>query len=287
MNIAISGITGLVGSNLSEYLTSQGHTVTGLLREDFARGTTHLAEKLKGMDAVVHLAGASIIKRWTPKWKETIYHSRIDTTSKLVSAINGMIAPPGIFVSASAVDIYDTFDVHDEFSTVYADDFLSDVCIAWEREAMKINHEKVRLSIIRMGMVLSAKGGALKKMLSPFKLGLGAKIGDGLQPMPYIHISDLTRAIEWIISREDAKGIFNLVAPEIVSNVEFTKALSSALNRPALFTIPEFMLKLIYGEGASVLINGQKVISKRLEKEGFQFEFPDLASSLYNLLKKS
>lgn len=283
MNIAISGITGLVGNALSKRLLNSDHAITGLIREDFKHDKSRLVEKLEGIDAVVHLAGAPILKRWTSKWKDVIYHSRVDTTSLLVSAINSMINPPKMLVSASAVGIYDSIEVHDEYSTDYDDNFLADVCTAWEREALKVDEEKTSLAIIRLGVVLSSSGGALKKMLMPFKLGLGGKIGDGLQPMPFIHIEDLTRAIEWILSN-NKKGIFNMVAPEMVSNIEFTKSLASVLKRPAFMTVPEFALKLLYGEGASVLTNGQKVVTKRLLEEGFEFEYSDIHSALHNLL---
>lgn len=285
MKIAISGITGLVGRALSDHLLSTGYSITGIVRNDFKHGAAHLANKLEGIDVVVNLAGAPILKRWTSDWKEEIRSSREDTTSLLVSAMNDMPHPPGVFISASAVGIYDTFEVHDEYSTAYADDFLADVCTAWERSALNINSEKTRLSIIRLGVVLSLNGGALKKMLLPFSLGLGGKIGDGLQSMPFIHIDDLVRGIEWIIENENNSGIFNMVAPQMISNVEFTKALASELHRPAFLTIPERGLKLIYGEASQTLTKGQKVVPKRLMEKGFEFKYPDISSALRGLLK--
>lgn len=286
MNIAISGITGLVGQACSERLLNAGHCVTGIGRNDFNLGIDHIESKLNGIDVVVHLAGAPILKRWTEKWKDTILKSRTETTRKLVEAMNGMSHPPSVFVSASAVGIYDTFEVHDEYSTEFADDFLSSVCKQWEVEAMKIDTPKTRLAIIRLGMVLSAEGGALKQMSLPFKMGVGGRIGDGLQPMPYIHIDDLTAAVQWIIDNEDQKGVFNMVAPQMISNAEFTSALSAVLNRPAFFVIPEFVLQLVYGGAAKVLTKGQKVVPHRLPDSGFQFEFPDIRLALANLLNK-
>jgi uncharacterized protein (TIGR01777 family) len=286
MNIAISGIAGLVGRALTDRLLNNDHCVTGLVRADFESGKSHLLTKLEGVDAVIHLAGAPILKRWTSEWKETIFTSRVNTTSLLVSAINEMVNPPRIFISASAVGIYDTFEVHDEYSTAYGEDFLSEVCMAWESEATKVNTSKVRLSILRLGVVLSARGGALKKMLLPFKMGVGGKIGDGLQPMPFIHIDDLTKAIEWLIHSDDKKGIFNMVAPQMISNIEFTKALTGVLNRPAFFTVPEFVLRLFYGDASQVLTEGQKVVPKRLPEQGFRFDFTDIQSTLTHLLNK-
>ncbi|WP_462317095.1 TIGR01777 family oxidoreductase [Marinilabilia sp.] len=285
MNIAISGITGLVGNALSQRLLNDGHCVVGLFRQDFEKGSAHLAEKLDGVEAVIHLAGAPILKRWTKKWKDVIWKSRTDTTKMLVSVINSLPNPPSVFVSASAVGIYDTYEVHDEYSTEYAEGFLGDVCKAWEVEAMKINNHKTRLAIARLGVVLSTNGGALKQMLFPFKLGLGGKIGDGLQPMPYIHIDDLTRGLEWIIKHNELKGIFNLVAPQMISNTEFTQAMSAILNRPALIPVPEFALKGLFGEASSVIAEGQKVIPRRLPETGFEYQFPDIRLVLADLLK--
>ncbi|MFW6328122.1 MAG: DUF1731 domain-containing protein, partial [Bacteroidota bacterium] len=181
--------------------------------------------------------------------------------------------------------IYDTFEVHDEYSTDYGNGFLSMVCRRWEAEAMNVDTRKVRLSIVRLGMVLSKEGGALKKMLLPFKLGIGGKIGDGLQPMPYIHIEDLIRGITWIIEHDDQEGVFNMVAPQMISNAEFTSALSAVLNRPAFLIVPEFGLRILYGEAAGVLTKGQKVIPHRLPDSGFKFLFPDIRLTLTNLLK--
>lgn len=284
MNIAISGISGLIGSFLSERLLNRGDCVVSLSRNDFQQGEKHLTEKLDGVDAVVHLAGAPILKRWTPRWKEIIRKSRTETTSLLVGAINKMSAPPEILVSASAVGIYDIYEVHDEYSTNYADDFLANVCKEWEEEALKVDDSKVRLCITRFGLVLSEQAGALKQMLLPFKLGLGGKIGDGLQPMPFIHVDDLTSALEWLISSKDKKGVFNMVAPQMISNLEFTKALGKVIKRPAFLTVPEWGLKLLYGDAAQVLVKGQKVVSKRLQEGGFRFTYPDIHSALDNLL---
>jgi hypothetical protein len=286
MNIAISGITGLVGQALAERLLNAGHCVAGIGRADFGRDIAHLQNKLKGVDVVVHLAGAPILKRWTKKWKETILSSRTETTAQLVEAMNGMMLPPSVFVSASAVGIYDTFEVHDEYSTEYADDFLTMVCQRWEAEAIQVDTAKIRLAVVRLGMVLSSEGGALKQMALPFKMGVGGRIGDGMQPMPYIHIDDLTAGVEWIINHDDQKGVFNMVAPQMVSNAEFTDALSAVLNRPAFFVIPEFALRILYGGAASVITEGQKVIPHRLPDSGFQYRFPDIRLALGDLLKK-
>ncbi len=285
MNIAISGATGLIGSALSETLKEHGHRVTMLTREDFSGGVNHLTQKLEGMHGVVNLAGAPILKRWTPEWKHTIYQSRVETTSLLVAAINGLKKAPKVFVSASATGIYDTVEVHDEYSTAFAKDFLGEVCTDWESEAMKVDKRKVRLVILRLGIVLARQGGALKQLLLPFKLGLGGKVGDGLQAMPFIHLHDLVNGIEWALTTHGKKGVFNMVAPQIISNGQFTRALGKALHRPTFMTVPQFVLTTLYGEGASVLTQGQKVVSARLKEEGFVFEFPDVELALKDLVK--
>ncbi len=285
MNIAISGATGFIGSALSETLKEHGHSVTALTREDFSGGVNHLIQKLEGVHGVVNLAGAPILKRWTDAWKLTIYQSRVETTSLLVAAINGLEKAPKVFISTSATGIYDAVEVHDEFSTSFAKDFLGEVCTDWESEAMKVDRREVRLVILRLGIVLARQGGALKQMLLPFKLGLGGKLGDGLQAMPFIHLHDLVNGIEWALTTYGKKGIFNMVAPQIISNSQFTRLLAKALHRPAFMQVPQFVLKVLYGEGALVLTGGQKVVSARLKQEGFAFKFPDMESALKALFK--
>ncbi|MGQ1891521.1 TIGR01777 family oxidoreductase [Thermophagus sp. OGC60D27] len=285
MNIAISGITGLIGRALSEHLRKEGYSVIGLLRDDFGKGEVALAEKLEGCDAVVNLAGAPVLKRWTTQWKETIYSSRVDSTSLLRQAMGRMKSLPKVVVSASAVGIYDTLNVHDEYSNEYSNDFLGKVCQDWEKEMYKVNRINMRLCIARFGVVLSNKGGALRKMITPFKLGLGGKMGDGFQPMPFIHVDDAVRAIQWLISSADQEGIYNFVAPQMITNGEFTKELGEVLKRPTFMRIPGWAIEMMYGEAASVLMQGQKVVGRRLPEGGFQFLFPDIRSSLNDLLR--
>ncbi len=280
MRVAICGITGLIGQAVKTSLQSEGYIVVGVSRQDLASGTDHLQKLLHGTDAVVNLAGAPIITRWTESNKKKIYHSRIDTTRLLVEAINALSSPPKDFVSASAVGIYDDVNVHDEFSTSYSSDFLSKVCREWENEALKVNAEKVRLSIFRLGIVLTASGGALEQMLLPFKWGMGGRIGSGKQFFPWIHLEDVVRAIVGGITIPRASGVYNLVAPELVTNQQFTRQLSKMLRRPAFMTVPEWALKLVFGEGATALTSGQQVIPQRLLADGFEFSYPSLNSAL-------
>ncbi len=226
MKIAICGATGLIGSALLSYLEKGGHLVVVVSREDLSGELAQLSEKLEGVDGVVNLAGAPVAKKWTPRWKKIIYNSRVETTRFLTAAINNMKAPPAVFISASAVGIYDPFEMHDDYSTGYAHDFLAGVCADWEKEALEVDQGRVRLAILRLGLVLAKSGGALKPMLLPFKMGLGAHVGDGFQNMPFIHLDDLLRAMEWILKTPTLQGIFNLVAPQLISNREFTQTTS-------------------------------------------------------------
>jgi uncharacterized protein len=280
MRVAICGITGMIGKAVKTALQTAGYIVVGVSRQDLASGANHLQQLLHGTDAVVNLAGAPILTRWTESNKKKIYHSRVDTTRLLVEAINTLSFPPKDFISVSAVGIYDEFNVHDEFSTNYSSDFLSKVCRDWESEALKVNADKVRLSIFRLGIVLTASGGALEQMLLPFKWGMGGRIGSGEQFFPWIHLEDVVSAIVGGISIPRASGVYNLVAPELITNQQFTRELANTLRRPAFLMVPEWALKLVFGEGAIALTSGQQVIPQRLLADGFEFSYPSLNSAL-------
>lgn len=286
LRVAICGISGMIGTAVEQALLAQGHAVTGIRRSDLNAGKAHLQEKLKGCDALINLAGASILTCWTASAKERIYNSRIATTRSLVEAINGMEAPPADFISASAVGIYDQINVHDEFSLNYSNDFLARVCRDWEKEALRVDAQRVRLSIFRLGLVLSTRGGALKQMLLPFKLGLGGRIASGRQYFPWVHLNDVVEAIVGGVCIPRASGVYNLVAPEILTNRTFTRKMAEVLKRPAFLMVPEWALKLIFGEGASVLSTGQQVIPQRLLADGFAFRFPGLDQALEFELQK-
>ncbi len=283
--IAVSGATGLIGSNLSKFYLAEKVQILQLGRQDFHLSNEELAQKLAGVSAIVNLAGAPVIRRWTPKHKKQIYDSRILTTRKLVETMQLMPSKPDVFVSASAVGIYNQECVQDEYSNQFANDFLGKVCLDWETEAEK-TASLTRLAILRLGIVLSGDGGALKTMLMPFKLGLGGVIASGRQPFAWIHLQDVIRAIDFIIHQKEASGVFNLVAPELVNNRQFTKSLAKTLKRPAILPVPAFALKLLYGEAASTLTGGQKVVPMRLQKAGFNFSFPKLDEALLESLTR-
>ena len=279
MRVAICGITGLIGKAVKTALQAEGYIVVGISRQDLASGIGHLQQLLHGTDAVLNLAGSPIITRWSKANKKRIYQSRIDTTRLIVEAVNGLTSPPKDFISASAVGIYDAVNVHDEFSFNYSSDFLSNLCRDWEHEALKLNADKVRLSIFRFGVVLSASGGALKQMLQPFKLGIGGRIGSGDQFFPWIHLDDVVRAVVGGITIPRASGVYNLVAPEVLTNKQFTQKLAKAMHRPAFMLVPTWALQLLLGEGAKALTSGQQVIPHRLLADGFEFSYPTLNSA--------
>jgi uncharacterized protein len=287
MKVAITGSSGLIGRNLTESLISDGCTVVALTRTDVKKGCEHLQKCLTGVNVVINLAGAPILKRWSKNHKDEIFNSRVVTTRLLTEAINGMVLPPELFISASAVGIYDEINVHDEFSLHYADNFLAEVCEAWEVEALKVDTQKVRLAMFRFGVVLSSSGGALKQLLLPFKLGLGGKIGNGDQPFPWIHLIDVVKIMKWAIHKNSVSGIYNLVAPEVLSNKDFTKILSFVIKKPTLMPVPVWVLKVIFGRASQVVTGGQQVIPHRLLADGYTFAFPTLLSALkHDLLKK-
>ncbi len=280
MKVAICGINGLIGKATAEKFHLMNYDVIAIGRDDLAKGSEHLKVLFNNVDAIINLAGAPLIRRWTKKWKEELYNSRINTTRIIVEAVNEMEIPPRSFISASAVGIYDDHSVHDEFSVLYGKDFLSMICRDWENEALKLNSKPIKLFIFRFGAVLSKQGGFLKRILFQFKMGLGGKIGKGNQFFPWIHIDDVVRAIIGAVELPNTAGIYNLVAPEIVDNQKFTKTLASVLKRPAFFPVPLCLLKLLFGEAVTAITTGQQVIPQRLLADGFEFAYPTLESAL-------
>jgi uncharacterized protein len=215
------------------------------------------------------------------KYKQVILESRVHTTRNLVKAVNLMKRKPELFISASAIGIYDFEHIHNEYSTSYGNDFLADVCKKWEDEVKSI--KAVDTLIIRIGLVLSKNNGMLKSMSIPFKLGVGAVIGKGTQPVSFIHIEDFLFALGFTIEGH-LTGIINFVAPNFCTNLELSSALSRVLHRPLFFKIPSFLLKLVLGAQSSMLLKGQKVRPEFLLSQGFQFKYKDIDSAVTNLL---
>ncbi|MBW6490427.1 MAG: TIGR01777 family oxidoreductase [Lentimicrobium sp.] len=284
MNILIAGSTGLVGRKLTEALKQAGHKVSGLGRADFSGTEAALEQKVGMSEVVINLSGAPIVARWSESYKKEIIDSRILTTRKLVEALKASHTKPRLFISTSAVGIYPEGQVFTEENSEYGNDFLADVCKLWEKEALKAP-AGIDVAIFRLGVVLAREGGALLKMLLPFRLGLGGPVAGGKQGFSWIHIDDLIQAYLFVIEK-NFTGVFNLTAPEITDNAGFTKELAKAVKRPAVFPVPAFALKLVYGEGASALTSGQKVLPARLQNEGFGFRFPKLKEALEDIVRK-
>jgi uncharacterized protein (TIGR01777 family) len=255
-----------------------------LSRKDLQKNPEAIAILAEGADVIINLAGAPIIQRWTKSYKKLLFESRIETTRKLAMALAMMKKKPTVFISASAVGIYPEGGPYTEETSALDQGFLGSLCQMWELEA-KTAQKHCRLVIFRIGIVLDAKGGALPKMLPAFKLGMGGKIASGKQGFSWIHIADLVNAFDFVINNDNANGVVNLTAPEPLSNAEFTKILARVMKRPALFPVPSFILKLLYGEAAITLTSGQLVLPGKLKSMGFLFRFPSLEPALNDLLR--
>jgi len=276
MRVAIAGSSGLIGTHLSRALRERGDDVVALPRVGTAPWS------VEGADAVVNLAGASVAgKRWTPAYKKEIEESRIRSTRAAVEAIAAARRKPRVLVNASAVGYYGGRgdEILDEGAGPGAD-FLAGVCQRWEAEAQRA---PVRAVQLRTGVVLSPKGGALEKMLPPFKAFVGGPVGSGKQWFPWIHVADEVGAILWAIDR-DVAGPLNLVAPGIVTMKDFSKALGRALHRPSWAPVPAAPLRVLLGEFALVLLEGQRAVPKRLLDSGFRFQFADVDAALRDVL---
>ena len=284
--VAISGATGFLGRELSDFFRQNDHKVIQITRQDFHLSVDKLAEKLNGVGAVFHLAGGPVLQKWSGKVKKEIFNSRVDSTRNLVEAIAKTEEKPEMFYSASAVGIYDIYEVHDEFSSNYGNDFLSNVCEAWEKEALKLYDQfGIRLIIGRMGVVLGRSGGAFPHISKNIKIGVGNKIGDGFQSFPFIHISDFLSAMWYLWKKSSCTGVFNIVAPQLISNDEFTDELNRISGKKALLNPPLWVLKSRFGEGVTMFTHGQKVLPRRLKEENFYFLYPDISSTLEELFK--
>jgi uncharacterized protein len=278
MNIAITGASGFVGTRLMEVLRREGHTVKPIsLRGDLSPG------QLAGMTAVVHLAGEPVAQRWTQEVRRKILESRREGTRKLVKAFQPN--PPNVLVSASAVGYYG--DRGDEILTEQSspgNGFLCDVSTAWEEEALKAADFGVRIARLRIGIVLGPGGGSLKKMLLPFQLGLGARLGNGKQWMPWIHRDDVVSLISFVMREKTLRGALNATSPNPVTNAEFTRVLAQTLHRPAIFAAPPFALNLLFGDMSKVILASQRALPEATIASGFEFQYPDLQGALLEIL---
>jgi uncharacterized protein (TIGR01777 family) len=299
MKTLVTGGTGMVGPRLLRMLDQPvilsrnperarekvGHLVGRIIRWDPMAGPPP-AEAFAGVEAVFHLAGESVAEgRWTAAQKARIRDSRVVGTRNLVQGIAQVSDRPRVLVSASAVGYYG--DRGEEELTESASpgrDFLADVCVAWEKEALAAEKLGVRVVTERTGIVLGAGGGALAKMLTPFKLGAGGPLGNGRQWMPWVHVSDLARLYLHAAEHESIRGPMNAVAPHPVRNSEFTKALGRQLRRPAFMPAPYLGLRLLFGEFAQVLFASQRVVPQVALDTGFTFQYPDIVAALKEIL---
>ncbi len=289
--VAITGGTGLIGSALTWFLRTGGHSVRWITRRpDASRGDIGWdpnagmldPASLHGVDAVVHLAGASVGDRWTAPHKREILESRQRGTRTLVKAMKRMPTPPEVLISSSAVGYYgDTGSMVVDEITGKGTGYLADVCEVWEREAQASLAAGVRLALVRTGVVLSAAGGALAKMLPAFRAGLGGRLGSGDQWMSWISLEDQVGALHHLLMHRSARGAYNLTAPEPVTNDAFVHALGRRLKRPTVIPVPAAALRAIFGEMAqATILGGQRVSPVRLLAEGFTFAHPTLDSAL-------
>ena len=280
MKIAITGASGLVGRHTSDLLRGEGHEVRAVSTRSAIK-----PEDLEACDAVVHLAGEPVAQRWTTAAKERIRSSRVDGTRQLVQTLAGLKARPAVLISASAMGIYGTRGEETlRESSAPAADFLGEVAVEWERAAREAENFGVRVVMLRSGVVLARDGGALKKMLPPFKLGIGGRIGDGRQWMSWIHVDDVVRLIAFAITSPTVTGPVNAASPNPVTNAEFTRKLAGALHRPAIFPAPLFALRILFGQMAEILYASQRVIPEAALRAGFEFKFAELGAALRDVV---
>jgi len=282
MNIAISGAGGFIGKQLALYFQAKGNEVLSISRISSGTDASEIVRELSGVDVIINLAGAPIVGRWTRRYKKALLGSRVNTTRKIVEAINLMDKKPQLLISASAVGIYSQEGEQTESNFKMADDYLGQICLEWELEAKKAV-PYTRVVITRFGIVLGKEGGMLKRLLPLFRKGLGGKIASGKQGFSWIHIYDVIHAIEFIVENPTLSGEFNFTAPNVVDNQRFTKLLARMLGKSAVFHVPSFALRLLYGKGANAILGGQFAMPKHLIDSGFQFSYPDLKSALEDI----
>jgi uncharacterized protein (TIGR01777 family) len=271
MRVAVTGATGAIGGAVVRLLRERGDAVVAVSRNPGAAEIDAMSWDeldLSGFDGVIHLAGEPLDQRWTDATKERIRSSRVDTTRRVVEALGRAEPRPRVLVSQSAEGIY------------REDGFLPEVVRAWEAEARKAEGLGVRVAITRTGVVLTRTHGALKKMLLPFKLGVGGPVAGGRQPFPWIHLDDAARALVFCLDDERVSGPLDVVAPQQVDNREYSKALGRALHRPAVLPVPGFALSLLYGEMGQMVTGGSVMTPERLLELGFEFRYADVDSAL-------
>lgn len=300
MKVAITGATGLIGKKLIERFYKRNDDVIILTRSiekakkifpnanGFINWETNVEEwfsQIENVDVVINLAGENVMaRRWNEEHKKKVYSSRIDGTKKLVNAISLLNKKPKVFISASAIGYYGNINNEVDETSPIGNDFLANVVHDWENASIKIDELKIRRVIIRIGLVLSNEEGALPKLILPFKFFIGGSIGSGKQWFSWIHIDDLVNIFLFAIDNPKLNGIFNATSPNPVTMNQFAKTLGKVLNRPSIFNVPGFVLKIVLGEGANSILNGAKVKSKKILEAGYKFQFENLESALKSLI---
>jgi uncharacterized protein (TIGR01777 family) len=292
--LLVSGASGPIGAALLPSLKARGYSVTRLVR-GAATGPDQVTwnptqplspDSVSGFDAVIHLAGESIVGRWTEARKRRILHSRTQGTRHLAEAVANAAQRPRVFISASAVGYYGNRG--DEIlreDSPSGEGFAAEICRQWEAAAQPAAAAGIRIVQMRLGVVMSADGGALKKMLLPFRLGLGGRLGDGRQWWSWVAVDDVVGAIQHVLDNDSLKGPVNTAAPKQVTNAEFTRTLAGVLNRPAIFPMPAFAVRLVFGQmGDELFLASQRVEPAKLTASGYQFKHPELRKALQEIL---
>jgi uncharacterized protein (TIGR01777 family) len=294
--ILVSGSSGPIGAALLPALKAQGFAVTRLVRKSASSGSQIVwdpsrplsPDLVSGFDAVVHLAGESIVGRWTDAKKRRILESRSQGTGHLAEAAAKAAQPPRVFISASAIGFYGNRG--DEIlreDSASGEGFASEICRQWEAATQPAADAGIRTAQMRIGVVMSADGGALPEMLTPFRLGLGGRLGSGRQWWTWVSVRDVVGAIQHVLNHDSLSGPVNTVAPNPVTNDGFTRILASVLNRPAIFPMPAFAVRLIFGEmGQELFLGSQRVEPAKLAATGYQFQHPDLKNALKEILQR-
>jgi uncharacterized protein (TIGR01777 family) len=299
--VVLTGGTGLIGRRIADKLIRRGDELTLFTRNtDIARkivpgaaeyvywgnNSEEWTKCLSGKDAVIHLAGENIFAgRWNDARKKNILKSRVDSTSALVRAIASSEIRPQVFISASAVGYYGSSEAPVDEETPAGNDFLAEVVSSWENESKKIDSFNIRRVNIRTGIVLDKSEGALARMITPYRFFIGGPLGSGEQWFPWIHIEDAAGIYLFALDNENVEGVLNAVSPEISNMKEFCRKLGAVMHRPSMFKVPAFVLRIMFGEAAEVLLNGAHVIPRRTIEAGYVFKYEKVKSSLTDLLK--